>query len=217
MTSESMLDPAVSLSILRLDTQLACFASDEVEATSLRDGFNEHMAGFESRSWQAEFGQNLLAAIVEEIEDPSNGEKGQKLLERDVADYRFALDIYKADIPHDWATTQSGLGAEESRKLLEMSVAVYSSVLEIRTKADLPQDWASTQNGLGVPLFELGTRSKRAEEKRKLLEDAAAAYRSALEVMTKADRPRDYGQAEHNLGSALYELGRQNNSGGRKS
>jgi hypothetical protein len=38
-----------------------------------------------------------------------------------------------------------------------------------------------TQNNLGGALAELGTRSG-AEQGRKLLEDALAAYRSALEV-----------------------------------
>ena len=46
-----------------------------------------------------------------------------------------------------------------------------------------------TQNNLGIALQELGTRSG-GEEGRKLLEDAVAAFRSALEVYTKADLPQ---------------------------
>jgi tetratricopeptide (TPR) repeat protein len=63
-----------------------------------------------------------------------------------------------------------------------------------------------TQNNLGNALKELGTRSA-GEEGRKLLEDALAAYRSALEVRTRADLPQDWAAAQNNLGSALKELG----------
>jgi tetratricopeptide (TPR) repeat protein len=57
-------------------------------------------------------------------------------------------------------------------------------------------------------LSELGTRSG-GEEGRKLLTDAVAAYRSALEVRTKADLPQDWAQTQNNLGAALRDLGRQ--------
>ena len=76
------------------------------------------------------------------------------------------------------------------------------------TKADLPQSWAMTQNNLGIALYELGTRSG-GEEGRKLLEDAVAAYRSALEIYTKADLPQDWVWTQNNLSVALGALGNQ--------
>ena len=63
-----------------------------------------------------------------------------------------------------------------------------------------------TQNNLGGALKQLGTRSG-AEEGRELLQDALAAYRSALEVYTKADLPKDWAMTQNNLGDALEELG----------
>ena len=73
-----------------------------------------------------------------------------------------------------------------------------------------------TQSNLGNALYELGTRSG-GEEGRKLLEDAVAAYRSALEVNTKADLPQDWARTQNNLGNALQELGtRSGGEEGRK-
>ena len=67
-----------------------------------------------------------------------------------------------------------------------------------------------------IALAELGTRSA-GEEGRKLLEDAVAAYRSALEVRTKADLPQDWAKTQNNLGTALAELGtRSGGEEGRK-
>ena len=63
-----------------------------------------------------------------------------------------------------------------------------------------------TQNNLGDAFKRLGTRSG-AEEGRKLLRDAVAAYRSALEVYTRVDLPQDWAETQSNLGDALKELG----------
>jgi tetratricopeptide (TPR) repeat protein len=65
-----------------------------------------------------------------------------------------------------------------------------------------------TQNNLGYALRDLGTRSG-GEEGRKLLTDAVAAYRSALEVYTRADLPQGWATTQNNLGNALWELGSQ--------
>jgi tetratricopeptide (TPR) repeat protein len=64
----------------------------------------------------------------------------------------------------------------------------------------------SAWNNLGGALYQLGLRSD-GEEGRRLLHDALAACRSALEVRTKADLPQDWAMTQSNLGAALYELG----------
>src|SRR5208282_4482411 len=219
ITSEAMLDPAVSLGMLRLDTQLDLAGSDEAKVVSVRESFNARIAGMAPRSWFAALGRSLVAAATKELGTRSGGKEGRKLFEEAVAAYRFVLEVWtKADLPQDWASTQNDLGialyelgtrsdGEEGRKLLEDAVTAYRSALEVRTKADLARDWAVTQNYLGNALYELGTRSD-GEESRKLLEDAVAAYRSALEVRTKAGLPQDWAATQNNLGNALYELGR---------
>jgi hypothetical protein len=64
ITSEAMLDPAVSLGLLRLDTQLD-LADDEREVVSVRNSFNARIAGMAPRSWFVAVGRNLLAAATE--------------------------------------------------------------------------------------------------------------------------------------------------------
>jgi hypothetical protein len=65
ITSEAMLDPAVSLGMLRLDTQLALAGSDERKVVSARESFNARIAGMAPRSWFVALGKNLLAAATE--------------------------------------------------------------------------------------------------------------------------------------------------------
>ena len=65
ITSEAMLDPAVSLGMLRLDTQLALAGSDERKVVSVRESFNARIAGMAPRSWFVALGRNLLAAATE--------------------------------------------------------------------------------------------------------------------------------------------------------
>ena len=93
--------------------------------------------------------------------------------------------------------------------MLEQAVAAYQSALEVYTKADLPQGWARTQNNLGLALHDLGTRSGGGGKGRKLLEQAVAAYQSALEVYTKADLPQDWIRTQNNLDTTLKELAKR--------
>ena len=144
----------------------------------------------------------------------SGGEEGRKLLEEAVAAYRSALEVRtKADLPQDWARTQNNLGSallgsgnaqrrrrrpqtpsRSRRRLPKRSGGLYQS----RSASGLGR----TQNNLGIALWDLGTRSG-GEEGRKLLREAVAAYRSALEVRTKADLPQDWAGTQNNLGNAL--------------
>ena len=60
ITSEAMLDPAVSLGILRLDTQLDLAGSVDKQVVADRESFNAHIASIAPRSWFVALGQNLL-------------------------------------------------------------------------------------------------------------------------------------------------------------
>jgi hypothetical protein len=57
------------------------------------------------------------------------------------------------------------------------------------------------QDNLGIALHEPGIRSD-GEVGRKMLEEAVAAYRCALEVRTRADLPQ-WVQTQNSLGSVL--------------
>ena len=144
--------------------------------------------------------QNNLGVALCELGTHSGGEEGRKLLEGkplppSIAPWR---SLPKADLPtglgpdpeqsgrsRSTESRERAVAGEEGRKLLEGAVAAYRSALEVFTKADLPQDWATTQNNLGLALYAARDAQRRREEGRKLLEDAVAAYRSALEVFTK--------------------------------
>jgi WD40 repeat protein/class 3 adenylate cyclase/tRNA A-37 threonylcarbamoyl transferase component Bud32 len=65
ITSEAMLDPAVSLGMLHLGTQLALAGSDEANFLSVRERFNARIAGMAPRFWFVALGRNLLAAATE--------------------------------------------------------------------------------------------------------------------------------------------------------
>jgi hypothetical protein len=64
MTSEAMLDPAVSLGTLRLGVELALAGSDDRQVVSTRESFDAHIAGTAPRSWFTALGRNLLSAIT---------------------------------------------------------------------------------------------------------------------------------------------------------
>ena len=72
----------------------------------------------------------------------------------------------------------------------------------------LSQFRAMLQDNLGKAFYELGHRNSDKEEGCKLLEDAVTAYRSALEVRTKADLPQDWASTQSNLAKALRTLGK---------
>jgi tetratricopeptide (TPR) repeat protein len=72
--------------------------------------------------------------------------------------------------------------------------------------AKLPQLWAAAQYKVGDELRWLGSRGD-GEKGGKQLEEAVAAYRSALEVYTKNDLPQKWAMTEDNLGITLEALG----------
>jgi tetratricopeptide (TPR) repeat protein len=61
-----------------------------------------------------------------------------------------------------------------------------------------------TQNNLGNALQAQATRAKPPENLR-LLDEAVTAYRQALLVFTREQRPQMWAMTKHNLGSALQE------------
>jgi tetratricopeptide (TPR) repeat protein len=112
-----------------------------------------------------------------------------------------ALEVRtKADLPQDWAQTESNLGlalldlgtrrgGEEGRKLLTEAVAAFRSALQVYTKADLPQDWDQTQNNLGVALRELGSQLE-GEEGLQTLRESVDLLREVVSYQPADDASR---------------------------
>jgi tetratricopeptide (TPR) repeat protein len=63
-----------------------------------------------------------------------------------------------------------------------------------------------TQNNLGNALSAQGIRTS-GEEGARLLAEAVAAYRQALQVYTREQLPQDWAMTQNNLGNALSEQG----------
>ena len=59
-------------------------------------------------------------------------------------------------------------------------MAVYREALKERTRERIPLDWAATQNNLGNALLSLSEREPGTTR----LEEAVAAYKAALEVVS---------------------------------
>jgi tetratricopeptide (TPR) repeat protein len=145
----------------------------------------------------------------------AGGEKAAALFAQAVQAYRNALEVRtKADLPQDWAWTQSNLGSalddEGDRAsgdlavaLLEQAVQAYRSALEVRTRADLPQEWAMTQNNLGNALMDEGERTS-GDKAAALLAQAVEAFQNALQVYTRADLPQSWAVMELNIMEADF-------------
>jgi tetratricopeptide (TPR) repeat protein len=67
----------------------------------------------------------------------------------------------------------------------------------------VPLQWATTQTNLGTALRRLGERESGTAR----LEQAVAAYRAALQEMTRERVPLDWAATQTNLGTALRILG----------
>jgi WD40 repeat protein len=65
ITPEAMLDPAVSLGMLRLGTRLTLAGSAETKVASVSESFSVRLTGLAPRFWFVALGQNLLAAATE--------------------------------------------------------------------------------------------------------------------------------------------------------
>ena len=169
---------------------------------------------------------NLGIALADQGER-ANGDKTSDLLDQAVQAFRSALEVYtKADVPQDWAETESNLGIalenegkrvgrDKAASLFDQAAQAYRSALQVLTqwKAVEPQVWAKTEIDLGDALAVEGTRAS-GDEAVALLDQAVQAYRSALEVVTRADSPHAWAETQVSLGIALAKEG-ERSSGDR--
>jgi tetratricopeptide (TPR) repeat protein len=128
-------------------------------------------------------------------------ESGTESLEAAVVAYHEALKEYMREkVPLDWAMTQNNLGIalstlgerEGSTERLEAAVAAFREALKEWTREKVPLQWAMTQNNLGNALESMGK-----------LNEAAEAYRLALQVLTPENHVPMYTGASSNLARVL--------------
>jgi len=124
---------------------------------------------------------------------------------QDLAD---AADIQKPyDARQAWRLTEKQaqvleLQGEEfgDNTALDRSIAVYRTAIPM---AQSPDDRATTENNLGNALWSLGLRQAGTAR----LEQAVAAYRSALVQSPRAKNPVKWAGRENNLALVLVEIG----------
>lgn len=114
-------------------------------------------------------------------------------------DTRWLYRMYQASAVTEYARTFGDLRASAE------AVRLYrESVLPLVSRETRPLDWAGTQNDLGTALTTLGMRGDPAA-----IQDALAAYRAALSVVTFNNAPAQWASTQYNLGIALGTLGRR--------
>jgi tetratricopeptide (TPR) repeat protein len=89
------------------------------------------------------------------------------------------------------------------RSALHRAIAIYRFSPDLPRRDQEPREWASAQNSFGVALLMLGDREIAPEH----LEEAATAFRRALEEWSLDREPLRWAMAQDNLGGALRSIG----------
>lgn len=111
---------------------------------------------------------------------------------------QWSTELARADM---WYASGRALGKNED---LQKAILIYrESVQPLAPRERTPVDWATTQVSLGRALQVLGSRANTTA----LLEEAAAANRSALQELTSEGQTAVWGTAQNNLGAVLSEIG----------
>jgi tetratricopeptide (TPR) repeat protein len=125
--------------------------------------------------------------------------------EEAVAAYRAALEVYSREkTPTEWVATQYDLGKALGNS--PEAVAAFRAALEVYTPKGTPTEWIATQRNLGNALHALAQRENNKTTRTPQLEEAAAAYRAALNVHTFKATPAEWATAQNDLGDVLLML-----------
>jgi tetratricopeptide (TPR) repeat protein len=142
-------------------------------------------------------------------------------LKQAIVAYSEALRFYDpAQEPLNYAMIQNNLGTaywnlaqyERSRDWLSLSLAAYRTALKYRTLEAVPAAFAASQNNLGTALWHMANHADNVETRLSYLQEAIAAYESALKAVDVAvRRPNtqlnfDQVATQNNLGLAHYQI-----------
>jgi CHAT domain-containing protein len=142
--------------------------------------------------------------------DPSHAVQADSL-EKAIEAFEKALTIFTREaLPREWATAQTGLGANFWRRVkgdradnIEKAIVAYEQALSVRTREAAPQEWAATQYLLGAAYADR-IRGDRADN----LKKAVVAHEAALTVRAREIQPRDHLATALGLGQALIKAGK---------
>jgi hypothetical protein len=90
----------------------------------------------------------------------------------------------------------------------------FRQALSVVAREGNPELWGSLQGGLGAALLRAGKSSPAGDAGAVAqLEASAAAFENLLAVLPREKDPQAWAQTQHNLGTALRELGTRRNEG----
>jgi WD40 repeat protein len=207
LTPEAMADPAVSLTMLRLSTQLAALGADDTTVVSVCKSFNACIAGMAPRPWLVGLGRNLLVATTET--DATGAAKRIEAAEL----FPEAVAAYRSEQPQEWARAENNLGdalwtlgerldGEEGLKRRRESAEAFRQVLAYQPTDQLR--FLLAQH-LGYFAFEL-VLSRQFAEAQTRCEEAQRLANEIGDGIQKTDRD-DLIFIQQNLAHALLFQG----------
>lgn len=153
-------------------------------------------------------GQAAVAEVAERV----------RLLGAAAAAYEATIEVQTREVaPHVWARTQAAIGATQCKlaaladddveraRLLGLAVDELRAALEVFTRETAPIEWASAQSLLATAMRGQIALVADDAERTRLLDEALAAIRLALEVRTRWVAPEEWAALQNELGMALRE------------
>ena len=139
--------------------------------------------------------------------DLQRGDRGDNLL-RAISYYYKTLDVWtRGTAPLQYASVQNNLGEalrllliDDHEQNLIRAVECYQNALTCRTPMSSPLGYAGTQLNLGIAYGQMKS-GNRTEQ----LMKAIQCFQESLRFFTIA-LPLKYARAQHNMGTAYYEL-----------
>lgn len=146
-------------------------------------------------------------------------DKGTKDIEDAIAANKEALKVYSKQVnPIHWSEAQGQLAQSLSQLGqvtsnpgdFRQSISLLRQILDGYPRKYRPMPWSELQSALGdalMGLYDLDPKSGRQYP-----QQAALAYRAALEELTLENNPIGWAGAKDGLGNALEELGSNNSN-----
>lgn len=168
---------------------------------------------------QYETALNLCQLLSDMDEDMAGGDKRIELnleiggLHQRAARYDMAIKYYQKalDMTQQYddqrGSCYNSLGVVYRKNAEYEKAAWYlNAALKCFKRVDLV---ATAQNDLGVVYMNQGAEAQVPEKAREFYQKAKSSYENSLELRERMDAsPRDIAFSHHNIGSALYRLGR---------
>jgi len=175
---------------------------NRIKSAQLFEQASELFEGKEGREAELAAALNNLGLV--------RTEQGQ--LEAAIAAFDHAVDLFDTTTPDgrrgkiatlaNRGQAHTALGTDEG---LEAALADYEEAQGVVDMEEAPYHYGHLQHSMGVAFSALANR--KPDERERLLQEAAAAFKESLVVFTRGTMPYQFALAKHNLGLAYVGLG----------